>query len=159
MQITVIAVGRLKESYLKEGAGEYLKRLSSYAKVRVVEIADQMLAENASAAQKEKVLHLEGEGILQSIPPQSFVIALDISGELLYSEQLADLMEKTALSGNSSFVFIIGGSVGLSPDVLARADKRVSFGRMTYPHQLMRMILLEQIYRTFRINRGEPYHK
>ncbi|GAV25189.1 23S rRNA (pseudouridine(1915)-N(3))-methyltransferase RlmH [Carboxydothermus islandicus] len=159
MEITIVAVGRIKEKYLKEGIAEYLKRLSPYARLAVIEVDDENAPENLSPTEAEKVVKKEGERILAKITPSSFVIALDLKGKNLSSEELADLIAEKQLGGQSKMTFIIGGSLGLSQEVLERADFKLSFGRMTYPHQLMRLILLEQIYRAFKIIRGEPYHK
>ena len=159
MEITIIAVGKIKEKYLKEGIAEYLKRLSPYARLTVIEIDDENAPEYLSPAEAEKVVKKEGERILTKIPPSSFVIALDLKGKNLSSEELASFISEKSLYGKSRLTFLIGGSLGLSTEVLERADFKLSFGRMTYPHQLMRLILLEQIYRAFKIVRGEPYHK
>jgi len=159
MEITIIAVGKIKEKYLKEGIAEYLKRLSPYARLTVIEIDDENAPEYLSPAEAEKVVKKEGERILTKIPPSSFVIALDLKGKNLSSEELASFISEKSLYGKSRLTFLIGGSLGLSTEVLERADFKLSFGRMTYPHQLMRLILLEQIYRVYKIIRGEPYHK
>ena len=159
MEITIIAVGKIKEKYLKEGIAEYLKRLSPYARLTVIEIDDENAPEYLSPAEAEKVVKKEGERILTKIPPSSFVIALDLKGKNLSSEELASFISEKSLYGQSRLTFLIGGSLGLSTEVLERADFKLSFGRMTYPHQLMRLILLEQIYRVYKIIRGEPYHK
>jgi len=159
MEITIIAVGKIKEKYLKEGIAEYLKRLSPYARLTVIEVDDENAPENLSPAEAEKVVKKEGERILAKLHPSSFVVALDLKGKNLSSEELASFISEKNLYGQSKLTFIIGGSLGLSKDVLERADFKLSFGRMTFPHQLMRLILLEQIYRAFKIIRGEPYHK
>ncbi|ABB16172.1 23S rRNA (pseudouridine(1915)-N(3))-methyltransferase RlmH [Carboxydothermus hydrogenoformans] len=159
MEITIVAVGKIKERYLKEGIAEYLKRLSPYARLAVIEVDDENAPENLSPAEAEKVVKKEGERILAKITPSSFVIALDLKGKNLSSEEFAHFISEKNLYGQSKLTFIIGGSLGLSREVLERADFKLSFGRMTYPHQLMRLILLEQIYRAFKIIRGEPYHK
>jgi 23S rRNA (pseudouridine1915-N3)-methyltransferase len=159
MNIQILTVGKLKEKYLVEGIKEYLKRLGPYAKVSVQEVADEKVPENLSAAQEEQAKEKEGEKLLALIKPEAHVIALAIDGKLWSSEDLAEQVNQLAIYGQSHIVFVIGGSLGLSADVLKRADQKLSFGRLTYPHQLMRLILVEQIYRAFRINRGEPYHK
>lgn len=159
MRITIIAVGELKEKYLVAGVKEYLKRLSSYAKVKIIEIRDEKAPDNASPAQEEAVKDTEGRKILSKIKDDAHVIALAISGQMLSSEGLATYLDKLMLHGQSHVTFLIGGSLGLSQDVLARADFQLSFSPMTFPHQLMRLILLEQIYRSFKIIRGETYHK
>ncbi|NYE57543.1 23S rRNA (pseudouridine(1915)-N(3))-methyltransferase RlmH [Carboxydothermus ferrireducens] len=159
MEITIVAVGKIKEKYLKEGIAEYLKRLSPYARLAIIEVDDENAPENLSPAEAEKVVKKEGERILAKITPSSFVVALDLKGKNLSSEEFAHFISEKNLYGQSKLTFIIGGSLGLSREVLERADFKLSFGRMTYPHQLMRLILLEQIYRAFKIIRGEPYHK
>lgn len=159
VNIFIIAVGKLKEKYLKEGIAEYVKRLSAYAKVDIIEVADEKAPEERSEEEKRKVKQKEGERILAKISPDMYVIALAIDGISWSSEQFAKELDKLMTHGKSKIAFIIGGSLGLSGDVLARADVRLSFSKMTFPHQLMRLILLEQIYRGFRIMRGEPYHK
>ncbi len=159
MQIAIITVGKLKEKYLKQGIDEYTKRLSAYAKITMVEVPDEKAPENMSAAEEEQVKEKEGGRILQHVKPDHYVIALAIEGDMWSSEKLASEMDRLATYGRSQVAFIIGGSLGLSKDVFLRADHLMSFSKMTFPHQLMRLILLEQVYRGFRINRGEPYHK
>ncbi|MFK9091727.1 23S rRNA (pseudouridine(1915)-N(3))-methyltransferase RlmH [Bacillus salipaludis] len=159
MNISIITVGKLKEKYLKQGIEEYLKRLSAYAKVEVIEVADEKAPEELSELEMVQVKQKEGERILAKIGQDTYVIALAIQGKLGSSEELADSLDKLATYGNSKIAFVIGGSLGLSEDVIKRSNEQLSFSRMTFPHQLMRLILVEQIYRAFRINRGEPYHK
>ena len=159
MKITLITVGKIKEKYLKDTIAEYSKRLSRYCKLELVEVADEKTPEGAGEALERKIKEKEGERLLARIREGDFVIALAIEGKMLSSEELAAKMERLGVDGISHIVFVIGGSLGLSPDVLRRADFALSFSRMTFPHQLMRVILLEQIYRSFRINSGEPYHK
>lgn len=159
MQVQVVCVGKLKEKYWTDGIAEYAKRLGAYARLDIRELPDEKTPDSMSPAEEELVRTREGERILAALKPDAHVIALAIDGETWSSEQLAAHLEKQAVYGGGSVAFVIGGSLGLSPAVLSRADKRLSFGRMTYPHQLMRVILLEQIYRAFKINRGEPYHK
>lgn len=159
MNISIITVGKLKEKYLKLGIEEYLKRLSSYAKVEIIEVPDEKAPEVLSDSEMEQVKQKEGERILSKLYPDTYVIALAIEGKQKSSEELADTLDKLATYGKSKIAFIIGGSLGLSKDVLSRADEKLSFSKMTFPHQLMRLILVEQIYRAYRINRGEPYHK
>lgn len=159
MNISIIVVGKLKEKYLKTGIDEYLKRLSSYAKIEVVEIPDEKAPEELSAAEMEQVKQKEGEKLLAKLSQDSYVIALAIDGKMKSSEELADTLDKLATYGKSKIAFVIGGSLGLSEGVLKRADEKLSFSKMTFPHQLMRLILLEQVYRAYRINRNEPYHK
>ena len=159
MRITLITVGKIKEKYFTDAIAEYAKRLSRYIKLEMVEVADEKTPDGASEALENQIKDKEGERILAKIPDGSYVVALAIEGKMLDSEELADKMEKWNVSGISHVVFIIGGSLGLSSKVLSRADFKLSFSKMTFPHQLMRVILLEQIYRSFRIRNNEPYHK
>ncbi|MFF2450711.1 23S rRNA (pseudouridine(1915)-N(3))-methyltransferase RlmH [Neobacillus sp. NPDC058068] len=159
MNISIITVGKLKEKYLRLGIDEYLKRLSAYAKVEVIEVADEKAPEELSELEMLQVKQKEGERILAKISQDTYVIALAIQGKLASSEELADSLDKLATYGKSKIAFVIGGSLGLSEEVLKRSNEQLSFSRMTFPHQLMRLILVEQIYRAYRINRGEPYHK
>ncbi|MCY8611959.1 23S rRNA (pseudouridine(1915)-N(3))-methyltransferase RlmH [Bacillus haynesii] len=159
MNISIVAIGKLKEKYLKQGIDEYIKRLSAYAKVDIIELPDEKAPENLSDQDAKIVKDKEGERILSKISPDAHVIALAIEGKMKSSEELADNMDRLATYGKSKVTFVIGGSLGLSDAVLKRADEKLSFSKMTFPHQLMRLILLEQVYRAFRINRGEPYHK
>ncbi|MCY9150893.1 23S rRNA (pseudouridine(1915)-N(3))-methyltransferase RlmH [Bacillus haynesii] len=159
MNISIVAIGKLKEKYLKQGIDEYIKRLSAYAKVDIIEMPDEKAPENLSDQDMKIVKDKEGERILSKISPDAHVIALAIEGKMKSSEELADNMDRLATYGKSKVNFVIGGSLGLSDAVLKRANEKLSFSRMTFPHQLMRLILLEQVYRAFRINRGEPYHK
>jgi 23S rRNA (pseudouridine1915-N3)-methyltransferase len=159
VNISVVTVGKLKEKYLKMGIDEYLKRLNSYAKVEVIEVADEKAPEELSELEMIQVKQKEGERILAKIGQDTYVIALAINGKMQSSEELADTLDKLATYGKSKIAFIIGGSLGLSEEVLKRANEHLSFSKMTFPHQLMKLILVEQIYRAFRINRNEPYHK
>lgn len=159
MNIQIVAVGRIKEKYLSEGINEFLKRMKPLANIEIREIADEKAPENLSPKEEELVKRREGEKILAAIKQGRTVIALAIEGKNLSSEQFAGLIADWGLSGKSDLTFVIGGSLGLHQTVLERADFLLSFGRMTFPHQLMRLMLMEQIYRAFRINRGEPYHK
>jgi 23S rRNA (pseudouridine1915-N3)-methyltransferase len=159
VNISIVTVGKLKEKYLKQGIEEYLKRLTSYAKVEIIEVADEKAPEELSELEMEQVKQKEGERILAKISHDAHVIALAINGKMQSSEELADSLDKLATYGKSKLAFVIGGSLGLSDEVLKRANDQLSFSKMTFPHQLMRLILVEQIYRAFRINRGEPYHK
>jgi len=159
VHISIVTVGKLKEKYLKLGIEEYVKRLNSYAKIDVIEVADEKAPEELSEVEMIQVKQKEGERLLAKISPDTYVIALAINGKLKSSEELADSLDKLATYGKSKVAFVIGGSLGLSEEVLKRADEKLSFSKMTFPHQLMRLILVEQIYRSFRINRGEPYHK
>ncbi|MGD8190523.1 23S rRNA (pseudouridine(1915)-N(3))-methyltransferase RlmH [Brevibacillus ginsengisoli] len=159
MQITIVTVGKLKEKYLKEGIEEYAKRLSSYCKLQIVEVADEKAPEELSATEMEQVKRKEGERILSQIKQDTYVIALAIEGSMWSSEKLSAELDRLATYGKSQIAFVIGGSLGLSDQVLKRSDAQLSFSKMTFPHQLMRLILVEQVYRAFRIQRGEPYHK
>lgn len=159
MNISIITVGKLKEKYLKQGIDEYLKRLSAYAKMDIIEVPDEKAPEELSETEMIQVKQKEGERILAKIHPDAHVIALAIEGKMKSSEELADTLDKLATYGKSKIAFVIGGSLGLSQEVSLRADEKLSFSKMTFPHQLMKLILLEQVYRAFRINRGEPYHK
>lgn len=159
MNILIVTVGKLKEKYLKQGIDEFVKRMSGYAKLEIVEVADEKAPEELSVAEMEQVKQKEGERILSKISQDTHVIALAINGKMKSSEELAEDLDKLATYGKSKIAFVIGGSLGLSDEVLKRANEKLSFSKMTFPHQLMRLILVEQIYRAFRINRGEPYHK
>ncbi|EET61607.1 rRNA large subunit m3Psi methyltransferase RlmH [Marvinbryantia formatexigens DSM 14469] len=159
MRITVIAVGKIKEKYFTGAIAEYAKRLSRYCKLEIIELADEKTPEGASAALELQIKEKEGDRILKALREDAYVIALAIEGKKLTSEGLADFIEKRGIAGDSHLAFIIGGSLGLDARVLRRADCLLSFSDMTFPHQLMRVILLEQIYRSFRIIHHEPYHK
>jgi 23S rRNA (pseudouridine1915-N3)-methyltransferase len=159
VNISIVTVGKLKEKYLKQGIDEYLKRLSAYAKVDILEVADEKAPEVLSEAEMIQVKQKEGERILAKISQDTYVIALAIQGKMQSSEELAESIDKLATYGKSKIAFVIGGSLGLSDDVIKRSNEQLSFSKMTFPHQLMKLILVEQIYRAFRINRGEPYHK
>ncbi|MGN7298998.1 23S rRNA (pseudouridine(1915)-N(3))-methyltransferase RlmH [Ferdinandcohnia sp. SAFN-114] len=159
MNITIVTIGKLKEKYLIQGINEYLKRLTAYAKVDIIELADEKAPENLSESEMEQVKQKEGERILSKVSDDTHVIALAIEGKMKSSEQLAADIENLATYGKSKVAFVIGGSLGLSKDVMKRANDTLSFSKMTFPHQLMRLILVEQVYRAFRIIRNEPYHK
>ena len=159
MNINIVCVGKLKERYWTDAVTEYLKRLSRYCRMEIVELKEARLPDHASPAEEEQVKTVEGESILRSLSADSYVIALDVKGKQLSSEQLSEKIENLALEGRSTVDFIIGGSLGLSEAVRKRADFRLSFSAMTFPHQMMRAILLEQIYRAFKISRNEPSHK
>ncbi len=159
MNITIVSVGKLKEKYLKMGIDEYVKRLGGYAKIDLIEVADEKAPEQLSDAEMEIVKKKEGERILAKISTDTYVIALAINGKMKTSEQMAADLESLMTYGKSKIVFVIGGSLGLHEDVLKRADEQQSFGKMTLPHQLMKLVLVEQVYRSFRIMKGEPYHK
>lgn len=159
MRINIVCVGKIKEKYLKLGIDEFKKRLSKYCKLDIIELDDEKAPENLSDKEMEMIKDKEGKKILAKIKDTSYVIALAIDGKSLSSEELADTINKLGIKGISNISFVIGGSLGLSDEVLSRADYKLSFSKMTFPHQLMRLILLEQIYRSYRINNGEPYHK
>lgn len=159
MEIRFICVGKLKEDYWKDAVAEYKKRLSRFCNVNIVEIKEARLPDKASAAEEEAVKREEGQGILKQVRESDFVITLEILGKQLSSEELADKIEGLGLEGKSSLVFVIGGSLGLSKEVSQRADFKLSFSKMTFPHQMMRVILLEQVYRSFKIIKNEAYHK
>ena len=159
MNISIVTVGKLKEKYLKQGIEEYTKRLSSYAKIDIIQLADEKAPEHLSETDMLIVKQKEGERILAKISPDTHVIALAIEGSMKSSEQLAENLDRLATYGKSKVAFVIGGSLGLSEEVMKRANETLSFSKMTFPHQLMRVILLEQIYRVCKINRNEPYHK
>ncbi len=159
MNIQIIAVGKVREKFITEGMREFLKRMRPFACVEVKEVSDDKAPEGLSARETEQVKSREGERILKLLKPGQIIIALDSRGTMISSEQLAEEISGWGLAGKSDLAFIIGGSLGLHSEVIARADLVLSFGKMTFPHQLMRLILMEQIYRAFKINRGEPYHK
>lgn len=159
MNITIISVGKLKEKYLKMGIEEYVKRLGGYAKIELVEVPDEKAPEQLSDAEMEIVKKKEGERILAKISEGTHVIALALDGKMKTSEQMAADIDSLMTYGKSKVAFVIGGSLGLHDDVLRRADEKLCFGKMTLPHRLMKLVLVEQIYRSFRIIKGEPYHK
>lgn len=159
MKITVICVGKLKEKYWKEAIEEYSKRLSKYCKLEMIELLDEKAPETMTRAEEKQVMQKEGQRIIKAIKENALVIALAIKGKMLSSEQLAAQIEKDGVNGVSHIIFVIGGSLGLSEEVLQRADRALSFSAMTFPHQMMRVILLEQIYRAMKIIKKEPYHK
>lgn len=159
MKITLITVGKIKEKYLKDAIAEYSKRLSRYCKLEIVEVADEKTPDNASDTVEDAIRDKEGERILKYIKEDAYVITLEIAGKMLTSEAMAGKIEKLGVQGTSHIIFIIGGSIGLGREILKRSDYALSFSKMTFPHQLMRVILLEQIYRSYRIMNHEPYHK
>ncbi|MCI8670274.1 MAG: 23S rRNA (pseudouridine(1915)-N(3))-methyltransferase RlmH [Lachnospiraceae bacterium] len=159
MHITIICVGKVKEKYLTMAVDEYSKRLSRYCKLDIIEVTDEKTEENASEALNEIVKRKEGERILKQLKEDSYVITLEIAGKMLSSPELAAHINSLGVSGRGHITFIIGGSLGLSEAISKRADYKLSFSKMTFPHQLMRVIVLEQIYRSFRIISNEPYHK
>lgn len=159
MKITLITVGKIKEKYLKDAITEYSKRLSRYCKLEIIEVADGKTPDNASETVEDGIRDKEGERILKYVRDDAYVVTLEIKGKLLTSEELAKKIENLGIQGTSHIIFIIGGSIGLGKEVLKRSDYALSFSKMTFPHQLMRVILLEQIYRSYRIISHEPYHK
>lgn len=159
MDINIICIGTLKESYWKDAVSEYSKRLKPYCRLAITELKEAKLKANAGPAEEDEVKQNEGREILDHIGQQDFVITLEIKGKKLSSEQLAEKIADLGIQGRSAIDMVIGGSLGLSAEVSRRADFKLSFSDMTFPHQMMRVILLEQIYRSFKIQRGEPYHK
>lgn len=159
MKITIIAVGKLKEKYLKDAISEYSKRLSAYCRFQIIEVADEKTPEQAGDAAESAVREKEGSRILKHIKEDMYVITMEIGGRQLSSEALAEKIGSLGIQGKGSLAFVIGGSIGLGQNVLARSDYALSFSKLTFPHQLMRVILSEQIYRSFKILKGEPYHK
>ncbi len=159
MNIKIIAVGKVKEKFYVDNIKEFTKRMSKYCNLEIIETKEEKAPDNISNAEIEIIKTTEGKVILNKVKEQDFVVALAIEGEHVSSEQLAKKIEQLGVQGKSNIDFIIGGSFGLSKEVMNRSNYKLSFSKMTFPHQLMRVILLEQIYRSFRINRGEPYHK
>lgn len=159
MRITIICVGKIKEKFYRDALEEYAKRLSKYCKFEMIEVADEKTPDKASALEEEQIKEKEAQRILAKLKPDSYVCTLEIAGKELSSVELADWIEKSTVSGRSQISFVIGGSLGLHASVLNRSDFALSFSKMTFPHQLMRVILSEQIYRAFRIINNEPYHK
>jgi len=159
MKITILTVGKIKEKYLRDAIGEYSKRLSRYCKLEIIEVADEKTPDNASVSVEESIRNKEGERLMKYIRDDAYVITLEIGGEQVSSEIFAEKIERLGIQGTSHIQFVIGGSIGLGKEILKRSDYGLSFSKMTFPHQLMRVILLEQIYRGYRIISGEPYHK
>ena len=159
MKITLVTVGKIKERYFEDAIKEYSKRLGRYCRLDIIQVQDEKTPDGAGEAMERQIKDKEGQRILSNIKDGAYVIALAIEGRMLSSEELASRLQKLGVDGISNIVFVIGGSLGLSKKVLERADYKLSFSRMTFPHQLMRVILLEQIYRSYRIVNGEPYHK
>lgn len=159
MKVTILTVGKLKEKYLKDAVAEYTKRLSRYCKLEILEVADEKAPEHAGTAAEESIRQKEGERLLRYLRDDAYVITLEIGGAMLDSVEFSNKIQQLGVQGKSHLIFVIGGSIGLGKDVLKRSDYALSFSRMTFPHQLMRVILLEQIYRGFRIAEGAPYHK
>ncbi|MBR5337343.1 MAG: 23S rRNA (pseudouridine(1915)-N(3))-methyltransferase RlmH [Lachnospiraceae bacterium] len=159
VKITIICVGKIKEKYLKDAVNEYSKRLSAFCRLEIKEVADEKTKENLSAAEENIIKKREGEKIISLIKDRQYVITLEIEGRMLDSPELSKRIDSLLSGGNSDICFVIGGSLGLSDEIKERADLHLSFSKLTFPHQLMRVILLEQIYRSFKIMSGEPYHK
>ena len=159
MNIDILCVGKIKEKYLRDAVDEYSKRLSRYCKLNIVEVNDEKTPDEGIDSLEEKVRETEGERLARYLKDNAFIVTLEIEGSQLSSPELAKKIGDLAVSGRSHIQFIIGGSLGLSKDIIKRADMHLSFSQMTFPHQLMRVILLEQIYRSFKINANEPYHK
>ena len=159
MKIKIVTVGKLKEKYLKDGIAEYIKRISRFTKLEMIELADEKTPDKASELENQKILETEGARILSKVGERDFVVVLAIEGKTFSSEDFSKQLEQASIKGYSTLTFIIGGSLGLAPIVKNRANLSVSFGRLTLPHQLMRLVLVEQIYRAFTIQQGSPYHK
>lgn len=159
MNISVVCVGKLKEKYWTDAVSEYVKRLGRYCVINIAELKEYKISDKPSEAEEEKVKIEEGKAILKQIKEDAYVITLEIKGKQLSSEELAEKVETLTVEGKSNIVFVIGGSLGLSPEVSQRANYKLSFSKMTFPHQMMRVVLLEQIYRSFKIIKNETYHK
>ena len=159
MKITLVTVGKIKERYFEDAIKEYSKRLGRYCRLDIIQVQDEKTPDGAGEAMERQIKDKEGQRILSNIKDGAYVIALAIEGRMLSSEELASRLQKLGVDGISHIVFVIGGSLGLSDEVMRRADFALSFSKMTFPHQLMRVVLLEQIYRSYRIMAGEPYHK
>lgn len=158
MKITIVAVGKIKEKYLTMGIGEFVKRLTPYCRLSIIEVDEERMPDNPSDAEKLKVLFKEGERMLKHVKEGTHLIVLDVVGKLASSEELAEKISNLGISGKSDITFIIGGAFGLSPDIVKAAHERLSFSKMTFTHQMIRLLLVEQVYRAFKINRGEKYH-
>ena len=159
MNITLITVGKIKEKYLKEAIDEYSKRLTRYCKLEIIELADEKTPDNASEKEEQQIKEKEGDLILSKVKDNAYVIAMDLKGKHITSEEFSNFIDNLGVTGNPNITFIIGGSLGLSQKVIQRANYKLCFSKMTFPHQLFRVMLLEQIYRAFRIMKNEPYHK
>lgn len=159
MKIKLITVGKLKEKYLKDGIAEYVKRLGRFAKFELIELADEKTPDRASQSENDQILSKEGDRIAAKIADRDYVIVLAIEGKQYASEEFSQLLADVTVKGYSDITFIIGGSLGLDPSIKKRANALLSFGKLTLPHQLMRLVLVEQIYRAFMIQQGSPYHK
>lgn len=158
MKITIVAAGKIKEKYLTLGIAEFVKRLGPFCRLEINEIAEEKMPDNPSEAEKEKILAAEGERLLRQVPKGSYLLVLDVYGKELSSEELSAKIDSLALSGHGQLTFLIGGPFGLSKEVRRAADERISFSRLTFTHQMVRLLLVEQIYRAFKISRGEKYH-
>lgn len=158
MKITIVTAGKIKEKYLTDGIKEFLKRLTPYANVKIIEISEERMPDAPSDAEKTAVLAREGERLLKQVPTGSRLIVLDVAGRSISSEELSAHIDKLGVQGTSHLTFLIGGAFGLSEEVRRMADERISFSRMTFTHQMIRLLLVEQIYRAFKISRGEKYH-
>lgn len=158
MKITIVTAGKIKEKYLTDGIKEFLKRLTPYANVKIIEISEERMPDAPSDAEKTAVLAREGERLLKQVPTGSRLIVLDVAGKSISSEELSAHIDKLGVQGTSHLTFLIGGAFGLSDQVRSMADERISFSRMTFTHQMIRLLLVEQIYRAFKISRGEKYH-
>ncbi len=159
MKITILTVGKIKESYLKDAIAEYSKRLSKYCKLEIIEVADEKTPENASPSEEEAIREKEAARLKKYLKDDAYIITLEIEGTQLTSEELARKIDTLGIQGHSHLIFVIGGSLGLAESITSRSDYALSFSKLTFPHQLMRVILLEQIYRSYKIISGEPYHK
>lgn len=159
MKITILSVGKIKEKFYVDAINEYSKRLSRYCKLDIIQVSDEKTAENCSESESDIVKHKEAERLLKHIPEDAYVITLEIKGQAIDSLELADKINKLGVGGCSHIIFVIGGSLGLHRSISDRADYKLSFSKMTFPHQLMRVMLLEQIYRSYRIINNQPYHK
>ena len=159
MKITILTVGKIKEKYLKDAIAEYAKRLSRYCKLQIVEVEDEKTPDGASAAMEDQIKEKEAARLSKCLDEEAFLITLEIQGKMLDSESFSKTMQQICLRGKNHIQFVIGGSLGLHTSITERSDLALSFSKMTFPHQLMRVILLEQVYRSFRIQNNEPYHK
>lgn len=159
MKVTILSVGNIKEKYLKDAINEYSKRISKYAKIEFISVADEPINDNASLKEEEQIKNKEAIKLIKVLPSNSYKIALNLKGEMLSSEQLAKKVSSVFLYNSSHIVFVIGGSLGLGDELLKMMDYHLCFSKMTFPHQLMQVILLEQVYRAFKINNNETYHK
>ena len=158
MKISIVAAGKIKEKYLRDGIAEFTKRLKPFTQIEFLEINEEKMKDNPSPAEKAAVLKAEGERLLKKVPAGSYLIVLDVVGKSISSEELSQKIDTLTLNGHSHITFLIGGAFGLSQEIRDRADERISFSRMTFTHQMIRLLLIEQIYRAFKVSRGEKYH-